>query len=171
MLWNRIKLKLATKYPNLDERVDLLRQVPAVKDRTSGRMWSDREVFEALIVSILSNATDWAKVETVRNEIGPVFQQFDIAWYASITKTHVQNVLIPWFQNRKAGGLPLDNRFGRNAKNFRDVFLTFDLHMTIPRDLLTSVRAQHLEFFRGLRARCAQSPGRTLGFFSPTARV
>ena len=32
-------------------------------------------------------------------------------------------------------------------------------------------QAKHLEFFRGLRARCAQSPGRTLGFFSPTARV
>lgn len=105
MLWNRIKVKLATKYPNLDERVDLLRQVPAVKDRASGREWSDREVFEALILSILSNATDWSKVETVRNEIGTVFQQFDISWYANITAAHVEEVLIPWFQNRRAGSV------------------------------------------------------------------
>ncbi len=58
MLWQRIKDKLATRYPNLDDRVDLLHQVPAVKARATGRQWTDREVFEALILSILSNSTD-----------------------------------------------------------------------------------------------------------------
>ena len=105
MLWNRIKVKLAAKYPNLDERVDLLHQVPAVKDRASGREWSDREVFEALILSILSNATEWSKVETVRDEIGTLFQQFDIAWYANISPSRVKDVFIPWFQNRRAGSV------------------------------------------------------------------
>ena len=103
MLWQQIKDRLATRYPNLDSRVDLLHQVPAVKDRARGRQWTDREIFEALILSILSNSTDWSKVESVRHELGSVFQNFDIAWYAGITRTHVESILIPWFQNRKVG--------------------------------------------------------------------
>jgi 3-methyladenine DNA glycosylase Tag len=103
MHWQRIKDKLATRYPILDARVDLLHQVPAVKDRARGRQWTDREVFEALILSILSNSTDWSKVETVRHELGSIFQNFDIAWYAGLTRAHVSNTLIPWFQNRRVG--------------------------------------------------------------------
>ncbi len=142
MLWQRIKDKLATRYSSLDERVDLLHQVPAVKDRASGRQWSDREIFEALILSILSNSTDWSKVESVRQELGSNFQNFDISWYAGITRSHVENTLIPWFQNRRAGSVS-------QSKDLTTTISTAQQFL-----LLTSQHGSLEAYFKTLLAQC-----------------
>jgi hypothetical protein len=43
------------------QKIERLGQVAAVERREGGHHWSDNEVFEALLLAVLSNNTEWTK--------------------------------------------------------------------------------------------------------------
>jgi len=102
-LWNSIESRLDSSCPEWRERIEGMGQVKAVKKRISGATWSDDEVFEASLMSLLSSSIDWSKIEKIRPELPDMFSGFSLEAYAALQDAKIENDFIPWFKNRKAG--------------------------------------------------------------------
>ncbi len=75
--------------------------------------WSDDEVFEGLVRSILSANTKWAKVERVLPELCTLLHDLSLSWYAALSPIDVERTLVPWFEQRKAGSISLNQNLQR----------------------------------------------------------
>ena len=73
----------------------------------AGRIWSDDDVFEALLLAVLSSNTDWSKIERVRAELRDLFSEFSLKSYAELTDTRIGDRFLPWFKSRKAASMTL----------------------------------------------------------------
>ena len=93
-----------------------MRQLEAVENRCTGRTWSDDEVFEALLMAVLSSNTDWAKIERVQPELANLFSGFSLESYAALSESDVGDRFLPWFKARKAASRALR----RNLVNLID---------------------------------------------------
>ena len=60
-LWRAIRQRLDLGLPMWKQKIERLGQVAAVERREGGHHWSDNEVFEALLLAVLSNNTEWTK--------------------------------------------------------------------------------------------------------------
>jgi hypothetical protein len=107
LLWQRIEQRLDEGLPRWQNDIDHLGQVTAVKKREGGSQWSDDEIFEGLVRSILSANTNWSKVESVLPALCTLFHGFSVLWYATLTPADVKQKLVPWFKQRKAGSAAL----------------------------------------------------------------
>ena len=107
-LWNEIESRLESSLAGWRERVDALGQIAAVKDRSSGRNWSDDEVFQALSLAVLSGNTDRSRIERIRAELAELFDGFSLASYAEVSEREIANHFLPWFKERKAGSMSLE---------------------------------------------------------------
>jgi endonuclease III len=107
LLWKCIERRLDDGLPEWRNEIDRLGQVPAVKKREEGGKWSDDEVFEGLVRSILSANTVWSKVERVLPELCTLLHDFSLSWYAALQPADVNQTLVPWFEQRKSGSVAL----------------------------------------------------------------
>ena len=101
-LWNRIESRLESSHPEWRERVHQLGQVKAVED-AAGRDWSDGEVFEGIVMAVLSADTDWSRIEKIQTELSELFSGFSLESYAKVSDTRISDHFLPWFKARKAG--------------------------------------------------------------------
>lgn len=106
-LWQRIQTELDTGLPCWRVQIESFGQVAAVERRRAGGRWSDDEVFEALLRSILSSATDWSKVERVLPELRSLFCDFSLARYAAVPVETIGSRFVSWFTDRRAGSMTL----------------------------------------------------------------
>lgn len=106
-LWLNIENRLDTTLPGWRSRVDSFDQVAAVKDRAAGRIWSDDKTFEGLLLAVLSNNTDWSKIERIQSELAELFSGFSLKSYAELPVCEVDERILPWFLDRKAGSVTL----------------------------------------------------------------
>ena len=109
VLWKRIEACLDLRHVHWRERVEAFGQVQAVKDRSRGRVWSDDQVFEAILLAVLSSNTVWSKVERVQADLQELFDNFSLEAYASYSDSEIDNRFVPWFKGRKAGSVSLRN--------------------------------------------------------------
>ena len=58
-------------------------------------------------MAVLSNNTDWSKIESLRDELKDVFCDFSPEKYAALPDTKIANCVVPWFKARKAGSMTL----------------------------------------------------------------
>ena len=107
VLWSRIEACLDLRHARWRERVERFGQAQAVKDRFRGRVWSDDQVFEAILLAVLSSNTVWSKVERVQADLSELFDNFSLEAYASHSDTEIDNRFVPWFKGRKAGSVSL----------------------------------------------------------------
>lgn len=106
-LWRNVESRLYERHPNWHGEIERFGQVSAVESRSQGRAWSDDEVFEALLLSVLSANTDWARIERIRTELEDLFCGFELKAYAGRRESYVAEVLVPWFTDRRAGSMNL----------------------------------------------------------------
>lgn len=112
-LWKDIESSLDAWRGDWRDIVEGYGQVAAIRRRSEcragckGPEWSDHEIFEALVMSVLSNNTDWAKIERIRTELSCVFSGFCLEWYAGLSEDDITGRIVPWFQERKAGAMVL----------------------------------------------------------------
>lgn len=122
-LWTAIRKQLDRLLPNWRQRIEELGQVAAVERRETGNNWCDDQVFEALLRAVLSNNTDWAKVECVIPELRNAFSGFSLEKYADTTDEDVDTRLIPWFKHRNAASMTLRRSLvdlGKTSRILRD---------------------------------------------------
>lgn len=103
VLWSRIESRLESSPLDWRERIRQLGQVEAVEQRDAGRTWSDDEVFEALLMAVLSSDTDWSNIERIQADLPDLFTGFSLASYAKLSDDEIGDRLVPWFEDRKAG--------------------------------------------------------------------
>jgi len=101
-LWERIKTKLDKKDSAWEQRIAKFGQVGAVEERMRGRTWNDDDVFKGLALSVLSNNTDWARVESVQSELNQVFFDFSLQKFAKCDSSQIERAN-SWFRERRAG--------------------------------------------------------------------
>lgn len=106
-LWHSVESRLDSSLLGWRERAAGFRQLAAVDDRSAGRTWSDDEVFEALMMAVLSANTDWSKIERIQDELSDLFTGFSLESYAALSETEVRDRILPWFTERKAGAVAL----------------------------------------------------------------
>lgn len=92
-LWQAIQRRLDRELPDWRSLIAHLGQVEAVERREAGHSWSDDEVFEALLCAVLSNHTDWAKVERVLPELREVLLGFRLDRYAAADDQRLDVIL------------------------------------------------------------------------------
>lgn len=115
LLWQRIEQRLDCDQPQWRDDVDHRGQVSAVEKREGGSRWSDDEVFEGLVRSILSANTKWSKVELVLPELSTLLHGFSMSWYAALSPTDVKRTRVPWFMEQWALHLGFRVTFLDNA--------------------------------------------------------
>ena len=106
-LWQRIESRLDSARPGWRGRVDGFGQIAAVEARVAGRAWRDDEVFEGLLLAVLSSNTDWSKIEGVQAELADLFSGFSLASYAERRPSEIAERFVPWFRERRAGSVTL----------------------------------------------------------------
>ena len=148
VLWQGIESHLDSSLPTWRDRVHGMGQLEALDKRSACQPWRDEQVFEALVMAVLSSNTDWSKIEEVRPELPELLCGFSLEWYAARSDADVTDLLLPWFKVRKAG-----SRVHRGR-------LT-DLIGTAQR-LLEYSRAHGAadDYFTSLVARCGGDPKR-----------
>ena len=106
-LWRNIESSLESWRDDWRDLVDELGQLDAIRRRSEGRVWSDDETFEALLLSVLSNNTDWSKIQGIRAELPDVFSGFNLERYAKLSEDDISGRIVPWFQARRTGSMVL----------------------------------------------------------------
>ena len=101
-LWSHVESRLNTSLPKWEERIKNFGQVAAIKKRIAGKTWNDNEVFEGLLMAVLSSGIDWSKIEKIRTELEDMFFGFSLEEYAALPETKIANYIVPWFKERKA---------------------------------------------------------------------
>ena len=106
-LWQNIESRLDSSLKDWRSRVDGLDQVAAVEARAAGRAWSDEETFRGLLLAVLSNNTDWSKIERIQGDLAQLFSGFDLATYAELPACEIGDRFLPWFLHHRAGSMTL----------------------------------------------------------------
>ena len=112
-LWQKIETRLDSSLEGWRSRVDGFDQVAAVEARAAGRAWNDEETFRGLLLAVLSNNTDWSKIERIQEDLAELFSGFDLTSYAELPACEIGDRFLPWFLARKAGSVTL----GRDLAN------------------------------------------------------
>lgn len=106
-LWQAIQYRLNQDLATWTQLIEHFAQVAAVERRQAGISWSDNDVFDALLRAVLSNNTDWVKVEHVLPELRDAFCGFSLHRYADTADRDIECRLVSWFKDRKAGSMTL----------------------------------------------------------------
>lgn len=106
-LWTRVLSIMDSRLPHWKDRVKNGGQPSAVEAREKGFRFSDNQIFEGVVKAILSNSTDWSKVERVLPGLKDLFKDFDLEYYSELSKSHIDQVFLPWFKTRSAASLTM----------------------------------------------------------------
>ena len=107
-LWQTIESRLDSSLEGWHSRMDSFDQVAAVEARENGRTWTDDEIFKGLLMAVLSNNTDWSKIERIQSDLADLFAGFSLRSYAELPACEVVDRILPWFLGRKAGSVNLE---------------------------------------------------------------
>jgi hypothetical protein len=98
---------------NWEARIEGLGQLDKSERRRQGTPFSDNDVFEALLKSMLSNSTDWRRVERVSAQLPAIFCDFSLSDYAKRDAAYVNGVLLPTLSGLGVGSNTLRNDLKR----------------------------------------------------------
>lgn len=104
-IWNNILSIMDSRLPDWKERIKNGGQPSAVEAREKGFRFSDNQIFEGVVKAVLSNSTDWSKVERVLPELKDLFKDFNLSYYSSLSPEAIDQVFLPWFKERSAASL------------------------------------------------------------------
>ncbi len=108
ILWRRIENRLDSwSAKDWRERIAQFGQLDAVRRRSQGCEWSDDQVFQAVLLAVLSANTAWSKIESVQSELANLFSGFSLVAYAGLSSVEIDRRFLPWFKERRAGSISL----------------------------------------------------------------
>lgn len=92
-----------------ERRIEGLGQLDKSNKRCRGASFDDNGVFEAVLKSMLSNSTNWRRVERVSAQLPDLFCGFSLSDYANRDANYVSNFLIPRLSGMGVGSNTLRN--------------------------------------------------------------
>jgi endonuclease III len=105
-LWHRLQERMDQWNPAWRDQVGGPAAEKSLARRRNGDPFSDDEIFEGLLLAVLSGNTRWSTVERIQAELTGPFEDFSLPAYADKTDVEV-TALVPWFSERKAGSTGL----------------------------------------------------------------
>lgn len=129
-LWQNIESRLDSSLTGWRRRVDAFGQAGAVKERTAGRAWTDDETFRGLLMAVLSNNTDWSRIEEIQEDLAKPFSQFSLKSYAELPDREIRECILPWFRKRSAGSRTLERDLVNLRRSARRLYKHSCLHGT-----------------------------------------
>lgn len=141
-IWLRTQARLSRDLPEWRDRIAGWGQLAAIEARSKGASWTDDEVFRGIILSVLSNNTNWDRVERVRQQLEEVFSGFSLAKYAALRPEEVDTRIVPWFKDRHAGSLTLRQRLQDLISAARKLIVEAAPHASVDA-YLVHLLAQH----------------------------
>ncbi len=79
----------------------------AVTDLLAPPPKTNRQIFEAFAVALLSGNTRWDRIARIRHELKLPFENYDPHLFAALTDDHLDRSIVPWFRERRAGAAGL----------------------------------------------------------------
>lgn len=105
-LWMVLQRRLEGWDPSWRDNIGGLQSRERLSRRQHGDRFSNDEIFEGLLLSVLSGNTQWATVERIQPDLAEPFEGFSLASYAARSDGDIA-ALVPWFSERKAGSTGL----------------------------------------------------------------
>ena len=107
-IWENLCLRMHKWNVNWKEEVAATSVVhQLIKRRSNNNKFSDKDIFEGILLGILSNNTDWRKIKKIKNELKIKFNDFDLKSYSQNSEKYITETIIPWFVSNKSGSLTL----------------------------------------------------------------
>ena len=106
-IWTNLCLRMQAWNLNWKEEVASTSVVHQLKKRQSGIKFTDNDIFEGILLGILSNNTDWRKIKKLQNELKYKFNNFDLKLYSENSEEYITDTIVPWFIGNKSGSLTL----------------------------------------------------------------
>ena len=106
-LWQSLLTRMGAWNPAWASMIDSAGIEHRIQRRSSGARFSDAEIFEGLLLSVLSGNTRWSTIERIQSELGDLFDGFNLRRFASILPEQIEKRILPWFLERKAGSTGL----------------------------------------------------------------
>lgn len=98
-LWSIIQSALDKGKPTWRVQLDALDQIPKAEKRKQKIIFSDADIFEGLLRSLLSNSVDWSKIQEIQDHLPELFEGYSFADYANKDENYVRTVLIHKFKD------------------------------------------------------------------------
>ncbi|MEG3150110.1 hypothetical protein U1769_09440 [Sphingomonas sp. ZT3P38] len=102
-LWHHLVQRLAGWRSDWDDHIDADSAAPAWEGPSRGEIVPDGRIFEAFAVALLSGNTRWERILRIRPNLGEPFGGFDLRRYALLTDRDIEERVVPWFRERRAG--------------------------------------------------------------------
>jgi len=106
-LWKALVDRMTRWRPDWTIEVQKTAVTHKLEQRLRGEPFSDEEVFEAILLALLSNNTRWDKIQRIRSELVDTFDGFSLSAFADKSKEEIEDKIVPWFLQRKAGSTVL----------------------------------------------------------------
>lgn len=107
LVWGRLVERMRQWDPDWRVRIGI--DIPATLTRSTGTgpPISNEEAFEAFAVALLSGNTRWDRIERVRDALREPFDDFEPAVFAGRNDRSIDETVVPWFRERRAGAAGL----------------------------------------------------------------
>lgn len=105
-IWAAMTARLDAWNPEWQIKINALGQIESLEKRRRGEEFTNNDVLEGIVKAVLSNSTDWSRVQRVLPELRNRFFNFDLAKYANATTDDIERI-VAWFQSHKSGSMTL----------------------------------------------------------------
>jgi hypothetical protein len=105
-VWQRVQDTLTNGLPDWRQRASSLGQLQQNKRRDTNYRFDDDEVFKGLLLSLLSNSTNWAVVERAIPELSHRFDNFKLGSYARRSDAQIEEIY-QWFKSKRTASVVL----------------------------------------------------------------
>ncbi len=106
-VWRCLVTRMAQWDPDWATRIGL--EAPPAVTRSADVVApiTNQEAFEAFAVALLSGNTRWDRIERIRDQLSEPFNDFQPAAFAARSDGSIDNEVMPWFRERRAGAAGL----------------------------------------------------------------
>lgn len=108
ILWANLCSKMDEWNKNWEKEVESACYINQLKKRRKKIKFTDNDIFEGLLLGILSSNTDWRTIRKIKDELKDKFNNFDLDSYSKKSEVYITNSIVPWFKSKKAGSLTLN---------------------------------------------------------------
>jgi len=105
-LWRRLDKRLLQWNANWRATVTTPKNIPPLAIANFEEL-SDAAIFEAFALAAISGNARWDRISAVQNELAEPFQDFSAQRFADLSDQDIDERIVPWFRQRRAGSARL----------------------------------------------------------------
>ena len=105
-LWHRLDERLVQWNANWQVTVTTPKNIPRLAIATFENL-SDAAIFEAFALAAISGNARWDRISAVQSQLAEPFQNFSPQRFAELSDQDIDDRIVPWFRQRRAGSARL----------------------------------------------------------------